>query len=158
MPIIDPQCPKRTPAAGVFYLVLTPWGWKLLGWRYDEYPSAMDHSHFWETEVCPYLANIWVAQVRRQRPEVSSAWLRAALIDHYTAFPRGRVAEGERGIAVYWGKNFPAEAKPLKAAIRCYFGLPATAPWVSDDHERCLSADFQAVHACLPLGAEWSNF
>lgn len=155
MPIIAPQAPPRTPATGVFYLVLTPRGWRLLGWRYDEYPSSMDHSHFWETEVCPYLANFWVAQVRRQRPEVSCEWLRAALIGHYTAFPRGRVAEGEKGLAVYWGENFPAKARHLKSSIGNYFGLPICAPWIRDDHERCLNYDYKAVRRHVPIRQIW---
>lgn len=157
MPIINPTCLQGTPAAGVFYLVLTPRGWHLLGWRYDEYPPVMDHSHFWETEVCSYLANIWLAQVRRRRPTASSEWLRAALLGHYTAFPRGRIARGERGLAVYWGENFPAGTRPMKAAIRRYFGLPRNTPWIYDDHELCLSCDDQAVHAHLSLGIAWKS-
>lgn len=157
MPIINPPYLQRSFAAGVFYLVLTPRRWQLLGWRYDDYPSVMDHSHFWETEVCSYLANIWLARVRRHRPKASSEWLRAALIGHYTAFPRGRIAQGERGLAVYWGENFPAGALHLKPAIRRYFGLPRNTRWIRDDHELCLSCDYQAVHAHLSLGIAWES-
>jgi len=117
----------------------------------------MDHSHFWETEVCPYLANLWAAKVSGRRAKVASASLRAAFVGHYTAFPRGRVARGEKGMAVYWGENFPRGTRHLKASIGRYFGLPRKVAWVRDDHERCLGDDYHAVRALLPLDTRWSS-
>lgn len=143
-----------SPSEGIFYIVPTPLKWQLTAWREDEYPG-IEHGNAWDTEVTAYLAHVWSKVLNPNNSPRITAKLESSLSPYYSAFPRGRVSRGSKGLTVFWGENFPEAANHLKPAILRFFGLSQETPWEKDNHELCLPYDYQAVRKILPIKDTW---
>lgn len=137
--------PERHTQAreGVFYVIRLGRAWCIHALRYEDPEKTWDHSEFWQRDMTPLLADAYRLNAL-QREELSM---------YPYGFPRGRVTKAEQGWRVYHGADFAKFVS--KRSVETVFAVGSVAKWETDDHERCLAYDRDAVCRLLGVQAIW---
>jgi len=141
-----------TPSRGVFYVVPTPKGWKVLVSRADvngdEDHASVGDAGFWESVASLVLADMW-----SKKSNVPRRTIWNQIKDLYHACPRGRVVQAGKGnnFKVFWGEDFP---RSLQAEVNSAFDL-TTPVWIFDDHERATVPDREKLRRALGVTTTW---
>ncbi len=139
------------PSSGIYYVLRFADGWRVLPYRYAEFPGEVDHSELWEDIAAPVLAQDW-APILCTPP--SSLERRLKL--HTYGFPRGRIFQvpSTERFTVLHGEDLRPFMGVEPALIERLFGLDTpvgTAIWEEDEHEHCQEDDRDAVRQVLRL-------
>lgn len=138
------------PSDGIYYALRYPTGWQLFAYRYDDFPSTLDHTEVWEDFCAPVMANHWAPVLKHSASKLEVMF--KALV---YAFPRGRVinranpGNREKGLVVYHGDDLPSSIS--RNTVQRMFSLPPGTQWELDDHERCQKYDRDVMRRLLKL-------
>ena len=153
------QPATRYPTEGIYYVIRTPEGWRLIIYRYGtaaESRPEIHHVEFWQTEVAPCLAQLWAGVMAP--PATRSLFavrLKHQLHGLYYAFPRGRIDRGNGTVYCVRNGNNMNRKMPTRKLVEKAFEIKGVCEWEFDSHEQCMDEDASAIRELLKLKETW---
>ena len=149
---------KPVPSEGIYYVIRTPACWELMPYLFGDgfggQPES-NHQEFWTTQVAPYLGYLWTRHLRPTARTQAAEMLAAKLVDHYYAFPRGRIDKGNGAKPYVRNGNNLTKIMPSKAQIERAFYIQGECEWDFDEHEQCMEEDTCVVREILVIKEKW---
>lgn len=134
-------------------MIRLPEFWRLLTFRYDEFPKDIGHPDVWEVHVVPYLSAHW-ARALHTDPDKLAESIRLSCY----GFPRGRVSIEGRNYRISHGDDITKEMKITRAQVERCFGIEGRAVWKRDEHSLCLKHDVINLQTSLALDETWPSY